>query len=675
MSDDDGEEQMLLQDILYCFIGIESDRFRLDPSNSTFHYHRRGTPITGRCLCCTGADLDEAFSGIDKAVSIQQIALTTLDNVVVEKILGTLNSAWRVSRFCEAENSSQSLVVMSFVSVIRTDVLEHISLFSAKLHALLLKKQLSLSKLLLYSDLHVSKLLVIACMLLDVFNEQKIKRSELVSTAGESIVSTVALLDTLYSKKVLNFVDAVHDEQAAAFFDHVRREATQTYIKNISVPWMTRGTLTNDVFQEFFVRQCASNATGVPASSSVDDSTSSMKSVDSCSTEMYELCEADLIPKFLRRQGLEAGMYESGLYVNLANRGRAVSRFINADLSLPLHEMVGRCTASSNKLLLDTICEGDANTLVSTLRRLCHQHFFLGAPRDVLSRFMEHFGDELLCCDELKLRQNEEQENRQFREFMRPLVDDEYTIECEVKRSDDSIEGEESAMLVELVHASSRVPKAYEVVVTPESLHIYQTLSTSLLLLHFVKERFVDIAYKSFTLFSARFLHSVYAKDFCLVLFNMQTFITRFKQFFYDTVVSTEFGSLVAKANAMISSGVIDIKALQEMHSAFVRQCASGSTLGDAKCREYLVLLLRTVMEYCQLLLTIRREYTDAAMVDDDKSVPNEQAFDEILAQYVKDHDTLHQQFNSLFDGWINHAVVETTGKDNRFITSFASHR
>ena len=677
---DDGgeeEEQQLLQDILYGFAGVESDRFRLDPSCSSFHFFRRGSLATDSCLCCACDDMDDGST--EPAPSKRRISLTTLDNVVLERVLSTINSAWRVSRFCEAELSARSLVVMSFASITRTDVAEHVSLFAAKLHSLLLKKQLSLSKLLLHADLHVSKLLTIACMLLESFSEQRAKRAELVASSGESVVASVALLDMLYSKKVLNFVDAVHDEQAAAFFDHVRREVTSTYIKSVLVPWMTRGTLANDVFQEFFVFRCPDEDVIVE-----DDNTKSLADISAAEAtlqqqsrtkrEKYAIRGEKLVPKFLRRQGLEAVAFESGLYVNLANRGRPVSHFITADLTLPLPDMIARCTASSNKLLLETICSGDARNLVSTLRQLCHGHFFLGNQRDFLSKFLAHFEHEL-CRQSSEFIHIVEQENRLFREFLRPWVGDESTIECNLSATSEPSEGE---FLAETLHASVRVPKAYQVVVTDESIHVYQTLSSSLLFLYYAKERFIDVTYRSFTLGTARFMNSKYVKEFYLALFEMQSFVAKYAQFFYDEIVTPGFTTLVSKANSMIAGGVIDIGALQEMHTAFVQQCAGGSTLGDQKCREIFALVLRTVMDYCQLLQKALADYREDIMTDDGKKgATNEletHAFDDTLSRLVVERDRLVEQFNDLLGLWLQRAAIQTDDKDFRFVASFAGH-
>ena len=672
-SNSSDEEQALLRDVLYGFAGVESDCFRLDPSGTTFHYHRRGSPALSPCLCCACDEVEASSAAAER----RGLRLGSMDSVVVERVLAPLNAAWRVSRFCDAEAHASSLTVMSFASALHSLVLEHVALFAAKLHALLLKDQLSLSKLLLYIELHVAKRLAIACMLIEVFGEQRTRRAALVATAGESAVAATALLDTFDSKKVRNFVDAVRDEQATELHATARSTAIQTYVQCFALQWMTHGTLTNDVFHEFFIRPCSSPAKegsdGTAAAAQADDEDGldgALVPAAACDADEYrfEISEPKVVPKFVRKSGLQAAVFDTGMYVCLANRGSAVANYTTprAGERQPFGELVAECATLANRLLLDAVCHGDQHSLVATFRRLTDQHFFLGAQRDVLSRFVEHFFADL-CAEAAPFAaspEREHKENRLFREYLKQWCPSGATIECCCcGESGSTAASKEGALLVETLRATVRVPKEYEVLVSDESVRTYRTLSTSLLMLRFVEEQFVHRAYQAFVHSTAPFVGSQFAKEFCVVLFEMRTFVARFEQFFYETVVRPGLDRFIAGASSMLAGGSIDIKALRAMHDAFVRDCAAGSTLDDPRCREFLVLILRTVMEYCQLLQAVRPS------VEDEDPL---RQLDDTLSRLIDTRDALRKQLDELLGGWLQHvAISRANTTDERFTTAF----
>lgn len=719
------EERALLRDVLYGFVGVESDCFRLDLACTSFHYYRRGVPATAACLCCTGpaaataaaettGEGDNDDQSGDGAEGRRR-CWTTLDSVVVERVLGPLNAVWRVARFCDAEADARSLTVMCFASTLRELVVEHVALFAARLHALLLKDQLSLSKLLLYTGLHVAKPATVAGLLLEVYAERRARRAEHAAALGESAAAAAAVLDTLHCKRVRTFVDAVRDEQATDLLARTRAAVVGTYVRALALPWMTRGTLAGDVYHEFFVRIPAPAPAFPPRDHHVSDSVTDDADEEEDEHKDSEdgrggeaggecaVCEARLVPKFVRRAGLEGAVLEAGRCVCLANRGRTVAAAVDArDVAdAPLAALVAACTARSNRLLLDAVCGGRSRTLVATFTRLRDRHLFLGAARDVLARFLAHFRDEL-CREVAEFRgrpDREAQENRLFREYCRQWVpttstngdgdtddggddggDCAWVLECCAcggagEEEEEEEGGREGALLAETVRARVRVPRAYEVLVDGESVRAYETLSTALVLLHFCQDQFVHAAYRCFTLDTAQFAASRHAKGFYVALFEMRTLVARLVQFVYDSVVAPGFARFVARAAWMLAGGTIDIAALRAMHTAFVRECAAASTLADARCREYLVLLLRTVMEYCQLLQAVHANLVDAAMADAPaRTVAATTALlDDALAHCVDTRDALRKQLFELLAGWLHHAAVHPPlPSDTRFTAAFS---
>ena len=762
--EEEEEERALLRDILYAFVGVESDCFRLDLACTSFHYYRRGVPASAACLCCTGRGATttatatatataatEEGQGTEQEEGIQRpgglrTGWTTLDSVVVEKVLAPLNAVWRVARFCAAAADARSLTVQCFAAALREHVVEHVALFAARLHALLLRGQLSLSKLLLYASLHVAKPAATAGMLLEVYAARRARRAEDARTLGAGAVAATALLDTLHSRRVRAFVDAVRDEHAADVFERTRRAVVETYVRALALPWMTRGSLAGDVFREFFVR--------VPLSDSSHGGDMHMEHEEEQEHEQDDdgrqmeqqgeeegeygrygynvsdgtggenaVCEERLVPKFIRRQGLEEGVLEAGRCVCLANRGRAVPVVVEAtgvdagadpsetgDVSLA--RLVAECAAQSNRLLLDTVCGGRSSALVAAFTRLRDRHLFLGPARDVLARFLAHFHDEL-CREASELRgrpEREAQENRLFREFCRecgtgvPEDDDEgdeeenafwrgcggdegdddggWVLECACNETSNSNttdrneESREGALLVETVRARVRVPRAYAVLVDGESVRAYETLSTSLVLLRFAEQEFVHAAYRCFALGTARCAASRHAKAFCAALFEMRTLVARLVQFVYDGVVAPGFARLVARASWMLAGGTADVRALRAMHTAFVRECAAASTLADPRCREYLALLLRTVMEYCQLLQAVHANVAEAnagSGANGAGAGAGAGVLDDALAHCVDTRDALRRQLFELLAGWLRHAAAHPVDPaDTRFAAAFS---